>query len=143
MKEVLRYPNCFVCGDQNYHGLKARFYYDGQKAVCSITASEDFEGYRGIYHGGVISSLLDEVMIKAILAEEKFVVTVELNIRYLAPVRVGDKVDFAGKVSKRKGRVLFTEGQATGQDGLIFATATGKYVEADEELKGQLMKSIS
>lgn len=142
MKEVLKYSNCFVCGDQNDHGLKAKFYYDGEKAITEVTAHGDFEGYRGIYHGGVISSLLDEVMIKAILAEEKYVVTVELTVRYFLPVRVGEKVRFTGKVTKRKGRVTFTEGEATGSDGQVFATATAKYVEAGEDLKGQLMKSI-
>jgi len=141
MKEVLRYSNCFVCGDQNRHGLKAKFYYDGEKAVTEITAHEDFEGYRGIYHGGVISSLLDEVMIKAILAQEKYVVTVELTVRYFLPVRVGDKVLFSGRVTRQKGRVIFTEGEATGPDGQIFASATGKYVEAGDELRSELVKS--
>lgn len=142
MKEVLRYPNCFVCGDQNHHGLKAKFYYDGEKAVSSVIASENFEGYKGIYHGGVISSLLDEVMIKAILAEEKYVVTVELTVRYLAPVPVGEKVNFEGRVTKQKGKVIFTKGQAAGENGSVFATATGKYVEARPGLKEQLMKSV-
>lgn len=143
MKEVLKYSNCFVCGDHNHHGLKAKFYYDGEKAVTEITAREDFEGYRGIFHGGVISSLLDEVMIKAILAEEKYAVTVELTVRYFLPVRVGEKVRFVGKVTRQKGRVTFTEGEATGAEGQVFATATAKYVEAGADLKDQLMKSVS
>ena len=142
MKEILKYSNCFVCGDQNSHGLAARFYYDRGKAVTKVIASEDYEGYRGIYHGGVISSLLDEVMIKAILAEEKYAVTVELTVRYLAPVNVGDEITFTGKVIKTRGRVSFTEGEATGTDGRVFATSTGKYVEADPELKQRLMDSV-
>ena len=47
MKEVLKYANCFVCGDENHHGLKARFFYDGEKATTEVTASPEFEGYRG------------------------------------------------------------------------------------------------
>ena len=143
MKEVLKYANCFVCGDENHHGLKAKFFFDGEKAITEVTASPDFEGYRGIYHGGVISSLLDEVMIKAILAQEKYVVTVELTIRYQAPVMIGDRITFTGKLMKSKGRVYFTEGEATGPEGQVFATATAKYVEAGPEMKEQLMKSIS
>ncbi len=141
MKEILRYSNCFVCGDQNRHGLKARFFFDGEKAVSEITATPEFEGYRGIYHGGVISSLLDEVMIKAILARGKYVVTVELTVRYQLPVNVGDKINLSGRVVKSKGRVTFTEGEARGTDGRVYATATAKYVEADSRMKNRLMQS--
>lgn len=142
MKEILKYSNCFVCGDKNSHGLGAKFYYDGDEAVTQVTASSDFEGYRGIYHGGVMSSLLDEVMIKAILAEEKYAMTVELTVRYLAPVNVGDEMTFTGRVTKTRGRVSFTEGRAVGADGRVFATATGKYVEADPELRQRLIASV-
>ena len=143
MKEVLKYSNCFICGDDNCHGLKARFYYDGQEAFTEIETGESFEGYRGIYHGGVISSLLDEVMIKAILAEEIFAVTAEMTVKFLAPVLIGAKIKFTGRVVKHKGRLYFTEGFAVGSDGQIYATATGKYIEAGDELKQQLMKSTS
>lgn len=141
MKEVPKYPNCFVCGDQNETGLKARFYFDGEKAFTEVTASAQFEGYMGIYHGGVISSLLDEVMIKSILARGKYVVTVELTVRYLAPVNVGDRIIFSGRLVKTRGRVNFTSGEACGDDGRVFATATAKYVEADDEMRRRLMKS--
>lgn len=142
MKEIVKYANCFVCGDQNNHGLQAKFFLDGDKAVAHVTASQRFEGYRGIYHGGVLSSLLDEVMIKAILAEQRYAVTVELTIRFIAPVRVGDKLTLSGKITKTKGKITFTEGQATGSDGRVFATASGKYIEAGPGLKEQLLKSV-
>ncbi|UCE25840.1 MAG: PaaI family thioesterase [Candidatus Zixiibacteriota bacterium] len=141
MKEILRYSNCFVCGDQNRHGLKAKFFFDGEEAVSEITAAPEFEGYRGIYHGGIISSLLDEVMIKAILAQGKYVVTVELTVRYLLPVMVGDKITLSGRVVRSKGRVTFTEGEARGSNDRVYATATAKYIEAAPEMRKQLMQS--
>lgn len=138
MKEVVKYANCFVCGDKNDHGLKARFFFDGAEASSEITATGDKEGYHGIFHGGIISTMLDEVMIKAILAQDIYVVTAEMNIRFLKPVMVGDKVRFTGRVTRSKGRVYFTEGEATGPNGDTFATATGKYIEAGGELKDML-----
>ncbi len=142
MKEVSKYSNCFVCGDCNQHGLQARFYYDGDKAVSEVVAAEAFEGYRGIYHGGIVSTLLDEVMIKAILAEDIYAVTAEMTVRFVAPVKTGDKLTFTGRVTKSKGRMYFTEGKATGEDGQVFASATGKYIEARPELKQVLVQSI-
>jgi len=141
MREILKYPNCFVCGDKNINGLKAKFYFDGKNAFTEIIADGKFEGYKGIYHGGVISSLMDEVMIKAILASGKFVVTAEITVKYKLPVRVGEKLKFIGTVLKEKGQLIVTEGSAIGENGKVYASATGKYILATDELKDQLMKS--
>ena len=143
MKEVVKYANCFVCGDKNDHGLRARFFFDGREAFCEITATEDKEGYQGIFHGGIISTLLDEVMIKAILAADVYVVTAEMNIRFFKPVMVGDKVRFTGRVVRNKGRVYFTEGEAADLTGDLYATATGKYIEAGGDLKDTIRDSTS
>lgn len=142
MKEVARYSHCFVCGDQNPFGLKARFFYDGQKVVTTVQATEQFEGYRGIYHGGVIATLLDEVMIKSILATDRYAVTAEMTVRFVRPVRVGDTLNFVGRVVGHKGKLFLTEGEVRDEAGEIYATATGKYVEARDDLRQDLMKSI-
>ncbi|NOY88672.1 MAG: PaaI family thioesterase [FCB group bacterium] len=142
MKEVVKYSHCFICGDKNIHGVKAKFYFDGHQVSTQIIASEDFEGYRGIFHGGIISSLLDEVMIKAILVQGKYAVTVELNIKFMKPVKTGDIVRFIGKVTNNKKRLFWAEGKAVGDKGQVYATATAKYMEATDELKEQLMNSI-
>jgi len=142
MKEILKYPGCFVCGDKNITGLKARFFLEGNQAVTEVSALEQFEGYRGIYHGGVLSALLDEVMIKAILALGRFPVTAEMTVRFLKPVRTGEKIKLFGKVAKCKGRMFLTEGRATGDSGQVVATASGKYIEADPDLKQTLINSV-
>jgi uncharacterized protein (TIGR00369 family) len=142
MREIVKYDQCFVCGDENPGGLRAKFYWDGESARAEVVAAETFEGYKGIYHGGVISALLDEVMIKAILARDIFAVTAEMTVRYYLPVRTGQRLRFVGRVTGAKGRVYFAEGEVTGPDGTKFASATGKYIEARPELKDQLMESI-
>jgi acyl-coenzyme A thioesterase PaaI-like protein len=80
-------------------------------------------------------------MIKAVLASNKFVVTAEMTVKYKLPVKVGERLKFIGIVRKEKGRLFFTEGSAVGEDGIVYATATGKYILATDELKEQLMKS--
>jgi uncharacterized protein (TIGR00369 family) len=142
MKEIAKYSHCFVCGDKNDHGLQARFFFDGRKAVTELTAGQAFEGYRGIYHGGILATLLDEVMIKSILAGGVYAVTAELSVRYLAPVSVGDELVCTGWITRRKGRVYLTEGEAKGGDGTIYATATAKYIEAKAALKDSLEASV-
>lgn len=142
MREVVRYANCFVCGDKNEQGLNARFFFDGRQAVTEIVADHQFEGYRGIFHGGIVASVLDEVMIKAILAGDVFAVTAEMTVRYLAPVTVGEKVRFSGWITEQRGRLYLTEGRAETGAGSLVATATGKYLEARPELRERLAHSL-
>jgi len=142
MKEILKYQNCFVCGDKNPTGLQAKFYYDGQKAVSEVIALDKFEGYNGIYHGGIISTILDEVMIKAILAVDIYVVTAEITVRFKRPVNTGDELRFLGWVTKNKGRIYFAEGEVINQKGEICASSTGKYIEAKPDLKSRLLESL-
>lgn len=142
MKEIIKYPNCFVCGNKNEIGLQAKFFYDGQKAISEVIALDKFEGYHGIYHGGIISTILDEIMIKAVLAEDIYVVTAEMTVRFKKPVYTGDKLKFTGWITNNKGRIYFTKGEVVNQSGEICATATGKYIEAKPDLKDRLLESL-
>jgi len=143
MKEILRYPGCFVCGEKNQIGLKAQFIYENGEAVTEIIADERFEGYKGIYHGGIISTVLDEAMIKAILAENKYAVTAEITVRFHLPINVGDKLKVAGRVKEVKGRMFYTEAKAVRNGNEIVASASGKCVEAKPELLSRLRQSIT
>ena len=54
---------CFVCGRQNPRGLYMKFFDDGENEVCSeYIVSEEYQGYPGVVHGGVIAAMLDEVV---------------------------------------------------------------------------------
>ncbi|MCP4570094.1 MAG: PaaI family thioesterase [FCB group bacterium] len=142
MKEILKYAGCFVCGDQNDIGLKAKFLWDGKKAICEIPADTKFEGYKNIFHGGIVSTLLDEIMIKALLAEDVFVVTAEMTIRFKKPVFIGDKLRFEGWKTGQRGPLFMTEGKAVNQDGEIVAEASGKYIRPKTDLGRQLLDSL-
>ena len=142
MNEIIKYPGCFVCGEENEFGLKAKFYYQNGEAITRVVADKRFEGYHGIYHGGVISSLLDEIMIKAILAENKYAVTAEIKVRFKKPINTGEELKLSGRVCSQKGRLFFTEARAVRQNGNVVATAEAKCIEAKSQLKAELMKSI-
>ena len=142
MKEIVKYSHCFVCGDQNEHGLKAKFFDDGDQAITDLVTEPVFEGYRGIYHGGLISTLLDEVMIKAILARDVMAVTAELTVRFRKPLGIGVKLHLTGKIIRVRGRVYITEGEAVGEDSTVYATAKGRYIEAPDELRSKLVESL-
>lgn len=141
MRELPLYSGCFVCGQENRIGLKARFFWDGEKAVCDIAAEEVFAGYKNILHGGIVATLLDEIMIKALLAEDILAVTAEITIRLKKPVYTGDNLHLEGWKTDQAGSVFHTRGRAVNQSGEIVAEATAKYVKPKEELSGRLSRS--
>jgi len=142
MKEIAKYTGCFICGENNDIGIKARFYFDGDKAVTDVMAEKRFEGYLGIYHGGITSTLLDEVMIKALLAKDIYAMTVELTVRFHKIIEVGKKLHFEGCLESKKGRLFLTRGSVTAENGDLVASATGKYLQVKEDMKSKLMESL-
>ncbi len=141
--EVINYKGCFVCGQDNPVGLKLDFFFDpkSQKARTEFISSRQYEGYRDIIHGGIVSAVLDEVMIKAILNKEILVVTSKLDVRFIRPAFVGEKLRAEGWVTGRKGKAFFTEGQVINERGQVVAKANGIYLKAEKELAGLLKNS--
>jgi uncharacterized protein (TIGR00369 family) len=142
VKEVAKYRHCFVCGEENANGLQARFFAREDGAVITeYTVDERFVGYASVLHGGILSSLLDEVMIKAVLKDDIVAVTASMEIKFKKPVYVGETIKLTGWIVQNKGRIFKTEGKAT-VDGSVVASAFGTYIEAKGDLAGLLSESL-
>lgn len=142
MKEIAKYSGCFICGEKNSIGLKSRFYFTGEKAITDVVAEKQYEGYLGIYHGGITAALLDEVMIKALLAREIYALTVELTVRFQKAIRIGQKLHFEGYLELQKGRLFETRGKVMVESGDVVASASGKYLRVDGDMRMELMESL-
>lgn len=141
-REIIRYEGCFVCGDKNPSGLNLRFFSDGRITRTRYTPSTHHEGYKGIVHGGIVATIMDEVMIKAILALDIRSVTASMEFKFRAPAIVGEELHFEGEIISQKGRVIKTAGSAKTKDGRVIAEATAVYVRPSDELDHQLRQSI-
>ncbi len=141
-REVVRYNGCFVCGPDNPIGLNLKFVYDGK--ICRTTYQPDtrHEGYKGILHGGILATILDEVMIKAALAENVLCVTASMEVRFKAPADIRSFYTFESRIVSRRGRIIATEGKAVDQSGTTVAEATGKYMTVSPDLKSRLQQSL-
>jgi len=51
---------CWVCGNDNPHGLYIKSYWDGDESICTWKA-EDFHtaGWPNVLNGGIISGVID------------------------------------------------------------------------------------
>ena len=142
MQLIKRYSNCFVCGDKNKCGLKVDFFDEQGVAKAEYKASSGFEGYKDILHGGIISALLDEVMIKSVLAKDILAVTASIEVRFKQPIRTGEELFLEGRIVEDKGKVITTEGRVLKQDNTVAALGFATYIRANEKMKALLERSL-
>lgn len=135
---IERYHHCFVCGDENEIGLKIDFYHQDGKAKACFTPMREYEGYRDILHGGIIASVLDEVMVKAVLAEGIPALTSRMDVRFRLPALVGEELFLEGWITQRKSRLIMTAGKVFRKDGTIIAEANGTYFRVQGETARKL-----
>lgn len=123
--------NCFGCGTLNTCGLQLTMYPndDGNGVWAPFVPAERFEGYPGMIHGGIVCTVLDEVMAWSLYREEIWAVTGQLNVRYRRPVPVGERLRAIGMVIRNRGRVIETRGEIRrAADDALLAEATAAFV---------------
>jgi uncharacterized protein (TIGR00369 family) len=121
--------SCFVCGENNPHGLHLRSRLESGRIILEYQIREADAGYRHILHGGIAVTLLDEVMTwAAIVHSRKVFVAAEISIRFLGPIFVGDRVRVEGWVNKISSRLCLTEGMIKNSDGKVLVSAVGKFM---------------
>lgn len=142
MKQMKRYPGCFVCGDKNPIGLNVAFYSDHERVVANYTAGRQFEGYKDVLHGGILSALLDEVMIRAVLDRGIFSLTSEIRVKFKRMVKIGEKLSLEGRLAQERGKFLVAEGKITNQKNEVVALGEAKFFRAQGELERALAQSM-
>ena len=124
---------CFVCGTGNPQGLKLSFDYDKEqdRVEAEVLFPTFLQGWDGVVHGGLISTVLDEIMIKAAAAKKLKCVTGEITVKFKKPTLTNKKYIIQGKVAEIKSRLIFTEGFLIDRQGKILASAKGKLFTVD------------
>jgi len=120
---------CFVCGPSNPIGLQVRFRLDGEVCRAEFTPAEIHAGYDGVTHGGILFSLLDDVMANIIFLRGERCFTAKAEVRYRQPLPVGTAVRLEGRQQRRKGRLALLEGKVIRADTEeIVAEASGHFM---------------
>jgi uncharacterized protein (TIGR00369 family) len=122
--------HCFGCGQANAAGLRLEFFIAGDGSVVGLpTVSDTFEGPVGLVHGGVIATLLDEAMSKAVRARGLTAMTRQMEIDYLRPVPSATPIRIEGHVVRSEGRKHWTEARIQNAHGVVLAAGKGLFVE--------------
>ena len=121
--------SCFGCGSANPHGLHLQF-FAGEGAVASwVTVPQHLCGWKDIVHGGILSTILDEVMGRAVLYQLKcLTLTKSMEIRFLKPVYAGKELKALGRVTEAAGeREARVEASLYNSEGDLCASSTGVF----------------
>jgi uncharacterized protein (TIGR00369 family) len=103
---------CLACGEKNPIGMHLNFEVKDDGLYTSYIFPKEFQGYKDTVHGGMISLLLDEIMVN--LPWKKFgvpVVSAEIKVKLKKPLAIGHKVTARAFVEKenRKFYIISSE----------------------------------
>jgi uncharacterized protein (TIGR00369 family) len=120
---------CFACGPYSADGLHLHFVPDGEGAArAEIVLPPRFQGWRGTAHGGIVMMLLDEAMAHACGVAGERAMTAAMQLRFRAPVELGEPLVITGKVQWKRRGVIGLEAAVAHADGTVLATAEGSFV---------------
>ncbi len=127
-------PNhCFGCGPANPNGLHLRFALDAEAgtATASFRLTRRYEGPPGHIHGGIVATLLDEAMGKVNRLKEIVAVTRHMEVEYLRPVPLREKLTVAGWATRTEGRKNFHQAEIRNAAGEVLARSKGLFITID------------
>jgi uncharacterized protein (TIGR00369 family) len=120
---------CFCCGKDNERGLHLAITYpEPGAAEAELLVPEWFSGWKSVTHGGLLATLLDELMAHACAALATAAVTAEMTVRYKKPVVTGTRIRVVGRMDGNRGRILTARGWIHDSDGDVAAEATARFV---------------
>jgi acyl-coenzyme A thioesterase PaaI-like protein len=97
---------CFACGKNNQSGLKLTFSFSQGKTISEFNLTRNFQGYKEIIHGGIVSTILDEAMIHAAMAEGFSPVTAEMHVRFRKPLRANQYAIVEAQLTRKDKRIV-------------------------------------
>ena len=133
-------PWTITCGKENPVSIGCEYYVleDGEVATV-FTPTKFHEGQLGIMHGGLSSTVQDELMGRAVLEHysdnkgaDEFVsrcVTAEMTVKYKKPILIGNKIYGYGRVYNKEGRRTYATSELISEEGEILSTAEAVFVE--------------
>lgn len=128
--------NCFGCSPLNPSGLQMKFHTDGEALYSWVTVPSRFPGWKNLVHGGVITTILDEIMgWSTIYLLKTTVLTKSLAVDFLRPVYIERELRAEGRVvAKKSEREAEMEGRLFDSEGNLCSRARGTFALFTPEL---------
>jgi acyl-coenzyme A thioesterase PaaI-like protein len=135
MKKQPNSRMCFVCGIDNPIGLKLKFYTDAEgRCIAHFRPGPEHQGYPGHLHGGIISTLLDEVMGRVLTHQEIWAMTGRLEVKFGKPVPLDQELTIVGELTRSRSRAYEARGEIRLADGTVLVEGNGVYIRIPDKV---------
>jgi len=121
--------HCFACGELNEHGLQLEIHTEPAGSWIETTLASGFQGWDSVAHGGIVCTILDEVMAWSVIGRGTWGVTARLTVAFRKPIPTGRAIRAEGRVLEMNRRASRTEGKVIdATTGEVLATAEGTFM---------------
>ncbi len=132
---------CFGCSPSNPIGLKLEFFQEENTLISYWDPDENMQGYPGVIHGGIQSTLMDELaswIVFVLCKTGGF--TSAMEIRFRKPLLVSKgKVKVTGKLVEMNRRIAIIETHLYDTEGTLCTTGLIKYLIFKEDEANERM----
>ena len=125
---VKEYPYCFGCGASNPIGLRLALRAGADCLVAEFAPREEHQGWPGIVHGGIISSLLYEVMENFAYHNGEVAMMKSMSTRFRKPANVGERIIARSWLVERSGREIEVSASLTTEQDEVLAESNAVLV---------------
>jgi len=126
--------HCFACGELNESGLHLELHTSPEGSWTEVVLEPRFQGWDAVAHGGIVCTLLDEVMAWSVIGRGTWGVTARLNVAFRRPITTGRAIRAEGWVVEEHRRAHRTAAKvldaATRE---VLATAEGTFIAVPSE----------
>jgi len=136
------YGLCFACGPRNDSGLQLTFVRQGDQIVTTYQGKEQHQGFPGFLHGAVITGLLDEVMSRVPVMENRWGMSARLELRFRLPINANELVTATAEKSGGRGNIINTKGWITLPGGRVAVEASGSYALLSQETLDEMARDF-
>jgi len=114
---------CFACGERNPIGLRLRIEGDTQRVSTHFRPRREHEGWEGVTHGGIIATLLDEVLAWICVKNGLNAVTARIDVKFRRPAKVGEEISAHAELTQVRGNHVKGRAEVRSRDGGLIAEA--------------------
>ena len=127
------YPDTsFVSGVENPKGMKMVPVIKDRKIYAKYIFEKSFEGGPGLVHGGILSTVLDDMMGYATFTQNLFCVTANLNVNFRAPSPVDKEFELYAWVKEVDGNKVYAESVIQSENA-IHVEADGLFINIGQD----------
>src|SRR3989338_7213166 len=121
---------CFACGSENKSGLRIDWTVEGKITTAEFVPGKEYQGWKNVVHGGILATLLDEAMTRLAWIVCGGALTAEIQVRYLKPAHIGEKLLIFGEIIKENRKLVEMKAKVYKQDkdskAILIAHSNGK-----------------